>query len=333
MRILHISEAGLPDPRVERMAMTMKKKGHELFFLGGRAIRGQSLSAFSHTESVPLGIGPAIAHDPRIKSRWLAAISEINPDIIHAHNVFVAHYILDTEYPAVFDDHECYSMQSFIFTARPALRRAAAWFLVRKFPTWERQLAQKYPTLTVSEGIANYYRKYTSRVSVVSNVPLLSETGWLQNPPSRSGLVYMGSDFSFPRFVPNRDMTGLQDILSFDIVSGLPHRDMMIKLSNYRIGLTPYRPHPFQRISNPNKNYEYLHAGLQVVLCETYENLFQSDPYVHTFTSYDDIRSVVEAVPSVDGMRVMEHARKKYIWEKQESAVKAAYATALNSSG
>ncbi len=332
MRILHISDAGLPDPRVERMAMTMKKEGHEIVFLGGRAVNGQSLSAFSQTKTVPLGIGPSIAHDPRIKNRWLAAISEIDPDIIHAHNIIVGHFLLDTDYPAVFDDHECLSMQKFVFTARPFLRRTAAWFLVRKFETWEHELARKYPVITVSDGIANYYRKYTSRVHVANNVPMLIETNWLHNPPTRSGLVYMGSDFSFPRFLPNRDMTGLQDILSFDIVSGLPHKDMMAKLSSYEIGLTPYRPHPFQRISNPNKNYEYLHAGLQVVLCETYADLFKGNPYVHTFSSYDDIRSVIDAVPPVDGMKIMEHARKNYIWENQECVVKSAYSMAYGSS-
>lgn len=332
MRILHISDGRLPDPRVERMAKTMKKDGHELVFLGGKPTEYQNLSAFSEVKTVPLGIGPLIAYSPRIKKRWLTAISEIKPDVIHAHNVIVAHYLLGTEYPAIFDDHECLSKQRFMLAVRTPIRRAAAWFLVRKYEGWERELAMRFPVLTVSEGIADYYREYTSKVGVVNNMPMLEEVDWLPNPPSRSGLVYMGPDFTDSRFRPSRDMTGLRDILSFDTVSGLPHREMMTKLSNYRIGLTPYRPHPFQRISNPNKNYEYLHAGLQVVLCETFAHIFEGDPYVHSFSNYDDIRSVIEAAPLVDGMEVMEHARKEYIWENQERVVKASYDMALKSS-
>lgn len=328
MRILHVSDTGLPDPRVERMAMTMKKDGHELFFLGGGRIRGQNLSAFSEARTVPLGIGPQIALDPRVKKRWLRAVHELRPDVIHAHNVVVGHFLLDTDYAVVFDDHENLSAQKFVFAARPFVRRTAAWFLVRNFAAWERRLAESHPVLTVSEGIADYYRQYTNQVGVVVNVPLLEEIDWLQNPSSRAGLVYMGSDFSAPRFIPSRDMTGLRDILSFDIVSGLPHKEMMTRLSKYRIGLTPYKPHPFQRISNPNKNYEYLHAGLQVVLCETFAHLFEGEPYVHSFRDYGDIATVVESVPAVDGMEIMHHAREKYVWEKREAVVKEAYARA-----
>lgn len=328
MRILHISDTGLPDARVERMAMTMKKDGHELLFLGGHKVRGQDMPAFSETKTVPLGIGPRIVHDSRIKKRWLAAIDEIKPDVIHAHNVIVGHFLLDTEYPVVFDDHENFSAQKFVFMSRPFLRRTAARLLVRKLAVWERELAQAYPVITVSEGIADYYRQYTNNVSIVVNIPMMVEVDWLVNPPSRAGLVYMGNDFSKPRFTPCRDMTGLRDILSFDIVSGLSHKEMMMKLSNYKIGLTPYMAHPFQRISNPNKNYEYLHAGLQVVLNETFAHLYEGDPYVHQFRDYDDIRNVVDSVPEVDGMEIMQHARKKYIWEKQENVVKAAYARA-----
>ncbi len=35
MRILHLSDDGLPDWRVEKSALTAKKNGHEVFF-GGR---------------------------------------------------------------------------------------------------------------------------------------------------------------------------------------------------------------------------------------------------------------------------------------------------------
>jgi len=325
MRILHISDAGLPDPRVERMASTMKKKGHDVVFLGGRDIRGQHLSAFSETRAELLPSGPRIVHDPRVKRRWLRAIREMRPDVVHAHNVVVGHFLLDIDYPVVFDDHEWLSAQKFVFMARPFVRKTAAKLLIRKFPEWERALAERFPVLTVSEGIADYYRQYTSNVGVVINTPMLDEVSWIENEPERKGLVYMGGDFSWPRFIPLRNMSGLREILDFDIVTGLPHREMMKTLTKYRIGITPYRPHPFQRVCNPNKNYEYLHAGLQVLLQENLSHLFEGNRFVHSFRDYNDILNAVDSIPEANPEHIMEMARDRYIWEKRENAIISAY--------
>ena len=325
MRILHISDAGLPDPRVERMALTMKEEGHELIFVGGKEIRGQHLNAFSETRFIPLGMGPRIAHDPLIKKRWLKAIHSVNPDVIHAHNVIVGHFILDTDYPAVFDDHENLSRQRFVFMSRSFLRRNASRVILSKIPEWEREMAMRYPVLTTDPGAATLYEKYTSRIGVVNNKPFLREVEWLESPPNREGLVYMGTDFSQRRFAPMRDMTGLTSLLDFDIVAGLPQHEMMVKLSRYRIGLLPYRPHPFQLICNPNKGYEYLHAGLQVVANRNYMNLFDDSRYIYLFRDYDDIVQVVRSVPDVDATDIMKLAREKYIWDKSVSIVREAY--------
>jgi hypothetical protein len=328
MRILHISHGGLPDPRIERMALTMKKEGHELVFLGGEAVREQNLSAFSETKVEPLGIGVSITHNPLLKKRWLNAISEMKPDIVHAHNVIVGHFLLDTDFPAILDDHENLSAQSFVFRARPFVRRAAAATLVRKFPIWERELAERYPILTVSKGIADYYRRFSDRVGVAENVPYLKEVEWLKSPSSQNGLVYMGSDFSWPRFQPWRDMSGIRELLTFDIISGLSHRDMMIELSRHAIGLIPFRPHPFHSMCSLNKMYEYLHAGLQVVLTATLVEGLDKNPYLHPFNDYNDIIDVVNAVPDANPERIMEFARENYFWEKQEEIVKEAYSQA-----
>ncbi|MFQ5833394.1 MAG: glycosyltransferase [Candidatus Thorarchaeota archaeon] len=325
MKILHICDGGLPDPRVERMALTMKKEGHELSFIGGKETRSQNLSVFSHTSSVSIGSGPRLAHDPRIRSRWVRAIEKANPDIVHAHDVLVGHFMLHTDIPAIFDDHENLSAQRFAYMSRSFIRRNAARLLLRKIPIWERQMAERYPVLTVSEGIANFYRNYTNDVNVLMNVPSLPEVEWLESPKVREGCVFIGSDFLLSRFHPARDMTGLQELIDFDIVTGLPHREMMRFLAGHKIGLTPYRPHPFQLVCNPNKNYEYLHAGLQVVLQRNLAHLFKNNPYVYSFRNYDDIRNVIDSVQDVDHSAIMAHSRRNYIWENQEDIIREAY--------
>jgi hypothetical protein len=325
MRILHISEGGLPDPRVERMALTMKDEGHELSFIGGEDIRGQHLGAFSKASTIPLGNSLQIVYDPRVKKRWLKAIEEARPDVVHANNIIAGHFLLDTDYHVVFDDHENLSRQKFVFMSRSFLRRNFARFLVRKLPIWEREMALRYPVLTTCEGACDIYKPYTSRIGVVNNKPWLREVEWLENPPNRQGLVYMGNDFAQSRFVPMRDMTGLDKLLKFDIVTGLTQRDMMTELAKHKIGLLPYLPHPFQVDCNPNKGYEYLHAGLQVVLNTNYKNLFPGNPYVHLFKDYGNIVDVVKSVPDVDASEIMMHARENYIWDKSVDVVKQAY--------
>jgi hypothetical protein len=199
----------------------------------------------------------------------------------------------------------------------------------RQFPKWEKRMAERYPVITVSEGLADYYKQYTSRVSVVINTPTLNQVERLENPKDRKGLVYIGRDFSWPKFIPFRDMTGLRDILDFDIIAGLPHYEMMDRLVHYKIGLTPYRPHPFQLLCNANKNYEYLHAGLQVVVQRNFAHLFEGDPYIHPFTDYSKIVDVVNSIPDKDSGDIMAHARQNYVWEKHEDRIRDAYNIAL----
>ncbi|MFW9976002.1 MAG: hypothetical protein ACFFDQ_12095 [Candidatus Thorarchaeota archaeon] len=69
MKILYVSDGGLPDSRVERMALIMKDEGHEIVLIGGNKIRGQHLSAFSETTMIPLGNGFWIVYDPRVKKK------------------------------------------------------------------------------------------------------------------------------------------------------------------------------------------------------------------------------------------------------------------------
>ncbi|MFW9976005.1 MAG: glycosyltransferase [Candidatus Thorarchaeota archaeon] len=240
MRILHVSHTGLNNPRIERMAQTMAKQGHTLLFLGGAPVTRKSV--FDETRSLPIPSGLRILYDSNVKKRWLKEITSFKPDIVHAHNIITGHFLLDSELPTIFDDHEVLSKQPFMYASRPFIRRMAAKVLWRHLPKWEKDMALRFPIITISEGLANYYRQYSSNVEVVVNTPSLNEVEWLENFPQRKGLVYIGGDFSLKKFNPYRDMSGLRDLLEFDIISGFPHDEMMKRLTHYRIGLTPFKP-------------------------------------------------------------------------------------------
>lgn len=325
MRILHTSHGGLPDSRIEKTALTMKEEGHELLFLGGREATSQAHNAFSGTYHVPIVSHIRIIYDSRFKNRWLKEIERINPDVVHAHNLIAAAMMLESDYPVIYDDHEYWSKQDFRFDTRSFVRRVASKPLVRITPKWERRILESYPVLTVSENIAKEHRRIAAHVEVTNNFPLLSEVDGMNDRSTRKGAVYIGSDFNNTRFSLHRDMTGIRDFVDFDILTGIPHREMMESLTNYRVGLTPWHQHPFHKYCDPNKNYEYLHGGLQVLLTETLLNQLEGNPYVHTFTSYSEIPDVLDSMPVVSGQEIMEHARNHYIWEHNRSKIAKIY--------
>ncbi|MGY5875956.1 MAG: hypothetical protein RTU30_09435 [Candidatus Thorarchaeota archaeon] len=320
----------MPDPRVEKTALTMKKEGHELFFLGARPTRFQNLHAFDNVHWLPIGNDLDVALNPIIRRKWLQKIKQLNPDVIHAHNAIIAHFLLGTDYPAIYDDHEYWSHQVFKYAERKLPRGITSRPLMYLLPKWERGLLSNYPTLTTNELVAQEHRKFGGWVGVTRNVPTIEEVDELPNPSSRKGLVYVGNDFRLAQFTPHRNMTGLRDILDLDIIWGLTHREMMEQLTNYRIGLTPWRLHPFHKYCVPNKTYEYMHAGLQAVLNRAMKGQFQNEVYVHGFNNYHDVKQTIDAIPDVDPAEIMNHARKNYIWHSQERVILESYKRALN---
>ena len=296
-----------------------------MFFLGGGPIKWQDWNTFEETYFLPLGNSLALALNPFVKRRWLKKIDELNPDLVHAHNVIVAHFMLDTEYPVVYDDHEYWSKQTFKFAARSIIRRIATKPLVWKIPHWERKLLERYPVITTNENTAQEHRMTSRHVGVTKNIPYLMEVSGLADRKDRSGIVYVGNDFESPKFLPHRNMAGLTDIIDLSVVNGLTHLEMMEELTRYKIGTTPWLPHPWHPYSEANKNYEYLHAGLQVVVNNVIREPFGDDPYVHGFNGYSDFKQVVDGIEPRPSKEIMVHARKRYIWENQEQEIVDAY--------
>lgn len=326
LRILHISNAGLPDLRIEKMAYTMKKDGHELVFLGGRPITSQNLNAFDETHHLWLKSSFRLVYDPRVEKRWLQKIDELKPDIVHAHNLVVGHFLLNSDHHVVFDDHEYYSKQSSRYEVWPFLRRQLVKPMIHRFPTWEKELVSRFPTLTSNKNIANEHRLLGPFAEAVPNVPLRAQIQGLIETIDRKGYVYIGNDFKMKRFLPHRNMEGLQSIINFDAITGLSHRAMMEKLLEYEIGLTPWLEHPWHPYSEANKNYEYMHAGMPVLTNRIIKKYnFPDDPYVYSFNSYGDLRQSLDSIPKYDRREIQKHAAELYVWENNEHTIKEAY--------
>jgi len=116
------------------------------------------------------------------------------------------------------------------------------------------------------------------------------------------------------------------DIIDFDVLTGLPHREMMQKLTEYKVGHTAWHPHPWHIYSDANKNYEYLHAGLPVITNEIIKNaLFSDVPYVLSFKNYQEIQNIIDTMPDFDPEEIRRYALKHYVWENFEDTILEAY--------
>lgn len=377
MRILHLSDDGLPDWRVEKSALTAKKNGHDLFF-GGRLKSASHSDVFSETypiewtASAMIGI-PYYYH--RVKKQIERLVQQVRPDIVHSHNIGSAKVSLDLSLPTVFDDHEYFRVLSLVSAEnlkypsgvplmsrlmRGAVQRMKLSFVSRQsisnWTKWERELVCSVPTITVSEQIAQELRKEkdgrTKEIFVVPNFPMETETNEFREPQKHDSLssVYAGGDSKHKR-VTNRDISGLTDLFvdadignltiigwesesseKFKATGFLPREKMFSEMSKNSIGLIPWKKHWSHRFLNPNKAYEYAHAGLFVMLTSDLTSVINTlDDNCLTFEDYDDLASKLEYfktnmdVLDEKRLKTFNYARTNLVWEKHDKKIMDAY--------
>lgn len=374
MRVLHLSDDGLPDWRVEKSALTGKKNGHQVIF-AGRIRNVTSSNVFSEVYGVHWTAGALIGlpyYYHCVKKQIKNLVKLVKPDIIHSHNIGSAKISSDLGLPFVFDDHEYFKVLSNvnaensrfnndskqISLPRKVIRDAKLNFVISqsmiKWTKWEEELVCSVPTITVSEQIANALRKTgnTKRIFVVPNFPLKEETAEIGNPTWHEELssVYAGGDNKVSR-VPNRDISGLTDVFvkndigSLTIIGWeqqfagkikatgfLPRKKMFCEMFQNSIGLVPWKKHWSHRFLNPNKAYEYAHAGLFVMLTSDLTSLIETlRDNCATFEDYgemvDKMRYFMYNMDELykKRLKIFDHARTNLIWENYEENIIQAY--------
>jgi len=317
--------------RVEKMATTLKKNGYTNVFLGPKS--KQYLGSFEEVHAIDIGRLLNIVFDPRWHYRWIKKIQKINPDIIIAHDIVAAKVLIDSKLAVVYDDREFWSKSvetnaGRIFTPLYRIRSTPYRKLI---PFWERKLVSQFPTLVTNEAVAEIHRRLGKWVGVAWNYPMETMVDNLDLSGERSGVVYSGCDFKSGKFKTHRDMTGLRKFIQFDVICGFTHREMMEKLTRYRVGLTPWHPHPVLPFKDQNRNYEYFHAGLQVVLNEQLHRRFSDCPFAHAFRDYSEISEIITNLPNIDPHDIAEYAKNHYLWKFNEKAILEACEIAISS--
>ena len=376
MRILHLSDDGLPDWRVEKSALTAKKAGHEVFF-GGRLNNDAKSTIFSEIHRINWTAGAMVGipyYYHRVKKQIEKLVKQLGPDIIHSHNIGSAKISHDLGLPAVFDDHEYFRMLSRVNAENIHLQNTTNLksgfdrvkqnmklsFISRQsisnWTNWEKELVLSVPTITVSEQIANELREVgdgkTKEIIVVPNFPLETEISF-KEPQAHGHLssVYAGGDSKHKR-VTNRDISGLTNLFADNDIGNLtiigwehaessekymatgflPRDKMFSEMIRNSIGLIPWKKHWSHPFLNPNKAYEYAHAGLFVMLTSDLKSVANTlEDNCLTFEDYDDLASKLEYFRSNTDelyekrLKIFNYARKNLFWEKHEQKIMDAY--------
>lgn len=381
MKILHLSDRGLPDWRIEKAATTALKAGHEVLFGGGKEAISYDRKIFFKTYNVNWsarsrrGI-PFYWHN--VKKQVERILREARPDIVHAHDIFAAKMVSEFGVPFVYDNHEYWSEYSKILAdtnrnasrnrkstlPRKIFRRLIRKFLndyaVRLWKKWETELVCASTTITVSYEIAEKLRAINrnnntsaNRIFVVPNFPLRSEVEGFERPRYHGKLscVYAGLSGKAHISPPHTNIDGLAEAFINNNIgdltvigwsnkssenvkyTGFLSRESMYKeMFTHSIGLVPWRRHWSHSYANPNKVYEYAHAGLFVICTASLEPVIETlNEHCTTFEDRADMVSKLAYFrDNLDELynkrlRIFDYARRNLIWETYEKNINRAY--------
>jgi len=352
MRVLHLSHKGLPDPRIEKAAITARKLGAETYFAGGDiSSLSYPMKVFDRTFKLPFGVKVNVGLRPwwnALKRNLEIVLKACKPDLIHAHDVIAAKLAIDSGVPTIYDDHEYWSMKSRYRIGK--ITDVYRWIV---WTAWEKEVLRKATAIiTISDEVAKRHSKVNRRVFIVPNLPMAIEVKGLEKSAKRNRLssVYIGSltspQPSFRRVngliklflrndigdlivIGDRRLRSLPPIYS---VGFMRHDLLMKELAKHHIGILPFKKHPFHRFCNPNRPYEYACAGLVTLITSDIEPVKRMlGRFCKTFNDYEELLSLLryyrdnldEAIE--EGLRTMKFAREKLIWERFEDRIFKAY--------
>jgi Glycosyltransferase Family 4 len=244
--------------------------------------------------------------------------------------------------------------RNFLELATGTRKKIVNRYAIKLWARWEKEIVCSAPTITVSDASSNEMRKLgSSKLFVVPNFPLSSETSNIEGPRYHQFLssVYAGSDgLNIDRY-PHRNMTGFTDVFETNGIGTLTvlgwknnstdrvkykgylsRQEMFNEMSNHSIGLLPWRKHWAHFFTNPNKPYEYAHAGLFVMCSSSVQPVIRTlQDHCSVFDDYDEMVSQLLYFKNHLDLLYKKRqessrfAKANIIWEKHENNILQAY--------
>lgn len=362
MKILHFSDEGLPDTRIERYALIQSQNGYEPYFCGNTNKRLWLSNNFKEITYLPaeptVKLGLPYFY-PKFRKKFKKIYTRIQPDIIHAHNLITAKTCLDLNLQYIYDDHEYWSKQIAarsdisisLFSKRRFTNRRFLSF-VNKF---EKKIIQNAAAvITVSETIAAEHARWNSNVFTISNFPTSYETEkitHLNQPTDKLKAVLVTVyESNSEKETTDRIIKICNDInFELDVIGPvdkkfphvkylgfIPHVQLLSKLSDYHLGILTMPAHElrtnYYHYYNPNRIFLFCHAGVTPIIHEKMtplKNIF-GDLCI-TVDSESQIKAVIERLKGDSNFlsdrpaQIQAFAREKIRLEKLFDVMRVAY--------
>jgi glycosyltransferase involved in cell wall biosynthesis len=233
-------------------------------------------------------------------------------------------------------------------------RRLIDRYAIHVWTGWEKRLISNAPVIVVSEPIAkDYRRQLNAKAYLVPNYPILSEVEAMGSLTYRTQVdcIYSGGDGNDKVMYPQRQMDGLFELFDNDkrfpltiagwsdssfsnlrFLGSLSRPEMFAEMSRHTVGLLPWKKHWAHYYTNPNKPYEYAHAGLAVACTSSIHPVIESlEDCCVKFDDYPDLvnklcylQQHLEELHKLR-KRTQQLAREKLTWEKHENQIISAY--------
>jgi glycosyltransferase involved in cell wall biosynthesis len=247
-------------------------------------------------------------------------------------------------------------VQSVFDLSKSIRRKFISNYAEKLWTKWESEVVSSTPTLTVSSKIAEEMKMTfgnAQKIFVVPNFPLRTEFGSFTQPLPHAKLscTYAGGDAHNKVKYPNLDREGLPELFNNNDIgqltiigsegqssenvkyAGYLKRDSMyLEMSNHSIGLVPFKKHWSHAYLNPNKTYEYAHAGLYVMCTRSLTTILETLKNNCTaFEDYEALMSQLEYFKSNPDilynkrLEIFEFAQSNLIWEQNEKDIFRAY--------
>ncbi|MHA2104674.1 MAG: glycosyltransferase [Candidatus Hodarchaeales archaeon] len=356
MKILHFSDEGLPDTRLDRYSHIFTNLKHETYFYGG--FEQKTLHTFNSFHEITENPIPRSVHFgipisfQFYKKKFSTYYKNLKPDVVHAHNLMCGKICLDLNIPYIYDDHEYWYYQIASRNMDPvslfSKRKLLNSLYNRRIKQWEKKvIAHAKAVITVSDTIEKEHKEFNPNTHTIPNFPTMFEINQLPPLNQSKNILKILLLTKYASRSEKRSVDKFIELLSemdadlsiignhgekkrnINYLGYLSNKEMLEILPNFHIGLYTIQEERRQigyfKYISPNRVFQYIHAGMTPILHEEMAYLVSllknNGIYIN---KEDDVVSIIDKLKNDSEFlmhnpkKIQEFARKEFVFDKYE---------------
>ena len=187
-RILHISDQGFPDPRIERFSHLENKLGFKSYFCGNiskeqdkLSINDKFIQKYYLKQNAKIHLLLPYSYSS-YKKEVKKVIDFVKPDIIQAHNFLSGKVCLDLGVPYIYNDHELWeyqvrsrNMQKHKKFLKKIQRKITDNIFLYNVKKWNKRIIKGALSVIVVSDIPEDYLEWNKQIDIIPNFPTKEE--------------------------------------------------------------------------------------------------------------------------------------------------------------